>query len=384
GLMGQSAGGPSPVTVKESGNETATSKPLSWGYSCMQGWRYRMEDAHFALESLDDKGWADTAAFGVMDGHGGREVAFFCAQFLPSEIARGSSADVPTTLVRAFHRMDELLLQSDQQDLLRSFTGDSRDGGSGPPLADPNRVGCTAVVCLVRPDVIIVGNAGDSRAVLSRRGLAVPLSEDHKPNLPGERERIRKAGGSIERQEFGPIVQYRVNGNLNLSRSIGDLNYKKNPSLQASEQTICSTPDVSTFLRQDEDEFLLIACDGIWEILSSQDAVDFVNARLPKHLESGQPLSWILEDLLDHCLSPDLNATSGLGGDNMTAMLVLLEKGVAAEAGRAEKQSRKEPIGGQPIRSLNCRSGDQDGIEDQAFGAAGFCSCGPTNSRQSM
>ncbi|CAK0870100.1 unnamed protein product, partial [Prorocentrum cordatum] len=65
---------------------------------------------------------------------------------------------------------------------------------------------------------------------------AVPLSEDHKPNLPGERDRIRRAGGSVARSQFGSTVQHRVNGNLNLSRSIGDLEYKKNPNLQPHEQ----------------------------------------------------------------------------------------------------------------------------------------------------
>merc|ERR1712050_323260 len=91
--------------------------------------------------------------------------------------------------------------------------------------------GCTCVVCLVREDSYIVANAGDSRAVLSRNGRAVPLSEDHKPNMPGEHDRIVRAGGHVVRMEYGPIVQYRVNGNLNLSRSIGDLNYKKHTQL---------------------------------------------------------------------------------------------------------------------------------------------------------
>jgi protein phosphatase 1G len=184
-------------------------------------------------------------------------------------------------------------------------------------------MGCTAVVCLVRPDVLVVANAGDSRAVLSRRRQAVPLSEDHKPNLPTERDRIRKAGGTIERQQVGTMVQYRVNGNLNLSRSIGDLEYKKNPNLGPNEQIICSTPDVHVFKREAGDEFLIIACDGIWDVLGSQDAVDFVHERLGERMRDGRPLSGIMEDMLDHCISPDLALTNGIGGDNMTAILVV-------------------------------------------------------------
>mmetsp|Transcript_41255 Transcript_41255/g.95517 ORF Transcript_41255/g.95517 Transcript_41255/m.95517 type:complete len:391 (+) Transcript_41255:114-1286(+) len=303
---------PVPVTTKESGDGIALSKGLSWGYSCMQGWRISMEDAHFAVPTLGGDGWSNTAAFGVMDGHGGSAVASFCERHLPVEIASGPSKDARDALVSAFHRIDELLDE-----------GVGLEVGPTPSSTNPDWVGCTCVVCLVQPEVLVVANAGDSRAVLSRRGQAVPLSEDHKPNLPVEHERIRRAGGSVERQQVGSVVQYRVNGNLNLSRSIGDLEYKKNPLLPPSEQIICSTPDVLTFKREADDEFLLLACDGIWDVLGSQEAVDFVNERLPQWLKNGWALSGIMEEMLDRCISPDLALTNGLGGDNMTAVLVV-------------------------------------------------------------
>mmetsp|Transcript_87018 Transcript_87018/g.254642 ORF Transcript_87018/g.254642 Transcript_87018/m.254642 type:complete len:372 (-) Transcript_87018:145-1260(-) len=317
-----------PVTIKESGNGDAASKGLTWGHSCMQGWRVQMEDAHFALPSLEGEGWAETAAFAVMDGHGGKEVALFCEQHLPREIARGSSADAPGALINAFERIDEILLADDGAASLAALSGNGVlvQLGLETPTVSPDLVGCTCVVCLVRSDVIIVANAGDSRAVLSRQGQAVPLSEDHKPNLPGETDRIRRAGGTILRQQVGSIVQFRVNGNLNLSRSIGDLQYKRNPELLPRDQMICSTPEVQTFPREAGDEFLILACDGIWDVLGSQEAVDFVRERLPERLHSGLPLSGIMEEMLDHCLSPDLSLTNGLGGDNMTAMLIVFDQ----------------------------------------------------------
>jgi len=284
-----------------------------------------MEDAHFALESLNEEDWADTAAFGVLDGHGGREVAYFCEATLPAKISNGARASPGRTLIAAFEGMDELLCTAETQELLHSFTGDTRKDSNAPPLVGADRVGCTAVVCLVQPEYLIVANAGDSRAVLARSGVAVPLSEDHKPNLPAERERIHKAGGFIERQQVGSIVQYRINGNLNLSRSIGDLGYKKNSNLAPSAQMVSSTPDVITVCREENDEFIVIACDGVWEVMSSQEAVDFIAVRLHKHFDHGLPLSSIMEELLDHCLSPDLAETQGLGGDNMTAMVILLQ-----------------------------------------------------------
>jgi len=290
----------------------------------MQGWRVQMEDAHFALPSLEGEGWAETAAFAVMDGHGGKEVALFCRQRLPEALARGGGGDAPRALVDAFHRMDELLGEEEQSgEALRALSGGP---GSRPCPVNPDWVGCTCVLCLVRPDAFVVANAGDSRAVLSRDRRAVPLSEDHKPNLPGELDRITKAGGSVERRAVGPIVQFRVNGNLNLSRSIGDLEYKKNPCLSPPEQMICATPEVQTFERGPSDEFLILACDGVWDVLGNQEAVDFVHERLPRCLKAGRPLSGIMEEMLDHCLSPDLSLTNGLGGDNMTAMLIVFDQ----------------------------------------------------------
>jgi len=349
-----------PITTKESDDGVAPTKGLAWGVSCMQGWRLDMEDAHFALPSLegiDGDGWRETAAFSVMDGHGGKEVAIFCEQHLPAAIARGSSKDPRSALVTAFHRMDEVL----------------RDGAT--LQANPDWVGCTCVVCLVRPDVIACANAGDSRAVLSRQGRAVPLSEDHKPNLPGERSRIQQAGGQVERSQVGAMVQFRVNGNLNLSRSIGDLNYKKNLRLQPHEQMVCSTPDVHTFKREGDDEFIIIACDGIWDVLGSQDAVDFVHERLPQRMKSGRPLSGIMEEMLDHCLSPDLSATKGIGGDNMTAMLVVFTNSLSFFSGGATRKAMS------PVRLNEVSRGHGGGMEgimdDSAIAPHGLCGCKP-------
>ena len=82
--------------------------------------------------------------------------------------------------------------------------------------------GCTAVVVMLTPDSIICANAGDSRSIVSRKGKVVALSEDHKPENPIERKRIEDAGGFVE--------ENRVNGSLNLSRSLGDFEYKSNKS----------------------------------------------------------------------------------------------------------------------------------------------------------
>lgn len=101
----------------------------------------------------------------------------------------------------------------------------------------PIHAGATAIVAVLVGHTLTVANAGDSRAVLCRRGIAHALSLDHKPLDERELTRIRRAGGFVN--QFG-----RVNGNLNLSRSIGDLKYKQVPHLSPSEQMITAEPDI--------------------------------------------------------------------------------------------------------------------------------------------
>jgi serine/threonine protein phosphatase PrpC len=91
---------------------------------------------------------------------------------------------------------------------------------------------------------------------LSRSGKAIALSEDHKPESEVEKTRIAKAGGTISNG--------RVNGGLNLSRSMGDFFYKRDKSLAYDEQLIISKPDVTVVDRSKEDEFIIMGCDGIW------------------------------------------------------------------------------------------------------------------------
>jgi serine/threonine protein phosphatase PrpC len=203
------------------------------------------------------------------------------------------------------------------------------------PLEPPGervQAGCTAVVALKRGNDLYVANAGDSRAVLCRAGgQALALSEDHKPAHATERDRILAAGGFLS--EIGGVC--RVNGNLNLSRAIGDLKYKQNSGLHPRDQIITAQPDVRHVkLEPGKDRFLLLACDGVWDVMTNQEAVDFISARL----DEGRSASQAACDLIDACLAPDPKEARGVGCDNMTAIVVLLhldERDYSAEAAKA-------------------------------------------------
>ncbi|XP_016962343.1 probable protein phosphatase CG10417 [Drosophila biarmipes] len=171
--------------------------------------------------------------------------------------------------------------------------------------------GCTAVVSLLHGRDLYVANAGDSRCVISRNGRAIEMSLDHKPEDDEEASRIIRAGGRV-------TLDGRVNGGLNLSRALGDHAYKTNLELPAEEQMISALPDIKKLIITPEDEFMVLACDGIWNYMSSKEVIDFVRFRLK---DKSKKLSKICEELFDNCLAPNTMG-DGTGCDNMTAVIV--------------------------------------------------------------
>lgn len=119
-------------------------------------------------------------------------------------------------------------------------------------------------------------------------GKAVEMSFDHKPLHKQEHDRITKAGGRV-------CSEGRVNLGLNLSRAIGDHAYKQNHELSDREQMITALPDIKKLtINPHEDEFMVLACDGIWDCLSNQKVVDFVRRRI---LEGREKMSTICEEV---------------------------------------------------------------------------------------
>ena len=137
----------------------------------------------------------------------------------------------------------------------------------------------------------------------------VALSEDHKPDNVIEKDRITKAGGYVS--------DGRVNDNLNLSRAIGDLEYKKNPKLSPQEQIISAFPDIVIRDRDlANDEFLLLGCDGIWEMFPGKEICEMGQEKIKKGME----LDKVCEELLDSLIARETQ--EGLGCDNMSMCLV--------------------------------------------------------------
>ncbi|KAL4402689.1 Protein phosphatase 2C 2 [Malassezia pachydermatis] len=278
----------------------------------MQGWRISMEDAHTAVLNLtEEEGKTPLeriSFFAVFDGHGGANVARYSGRTVHTrlqELPEFKEKKWEASLRRAFLKTDEDLRQD--------------------PVYANDTSGCTAVAALLVPEAerkgptIYVANAGDSRSVLSVGGEAKAMSYDHKPGNPDEHSRILNAGGFVEFD--------RVNGNLALSRAIGDFEFKQNSSLPAEKQIVTADPEVIEHKWTGEEEFLVLACDGIWDCLTNQQVVDIVRRGIANGLE----LETITEDILDRCLAPDAEV-GGIGCDNMTLMIV----GLFGERTKAE------------------------------------------------
>lgn len=119
---------------------------------------------------------------------------------------------------------------------------------------------------------MVVANAGDCRAVLGKRGRAIELSRDHKPNCSSERLRIEKLGGII--------YDGYLNGQLSVSRALGDWHMKGS---KGSACPLSAEPELQETTLTEEDEFLIMGCDGLWDVMTSQSAVTIVRKELMLH-----------------------------------------------------------------------------------------------------
>ena len=180
------------------------------------------------------------------------------------------------------------------------------------------RTGCTACVMGINETKkkLFFANAGDSRVVICKKGVAEAKSEDHKPEMESEKKRIYKAEGWIS--------DGRVKGNLNLTRGFGDLEYKQNKNLKPEEQIITANPDIKVVDFTTDLDFAIIGCDGIWDCLQNQEACDFVSKKLKENPDI--KISKIVEEMLDNIVAKDLYNETGVGCDNMTCIVIVFKK----------------------------------------------------------
>merc|ERR1712241_1624993 len=189
-----------------------------------------------------------------------------------------------------------------------------------------DKSGTTAICALISTKYIIFSNCGDSRGVLSGDGAKpVLVTQDHKPSNPPELERIQNAGGSV-------MIQ-RVNGSLAVSRALGDFEYKNVDGKGPTEQLVLPEPEFYMKKREsDKDEFLVLACDGVWDVMTNEDICSFVAARM----RVTDNLEQIANEVIDTCLHKGSR-------DNMSIIIIAFPAApkVDPEAVRKEDELNK-------------------------------------------
>jgi len=269
-----------------------------------RGQRQYMEDRHIVTEKLPQ--FPDIALFAVFDGHGGTRASQFaketfvdllCQNLLSQNFAHSTTSQL-FILEKALHASFLAL----DKNFMSKFVG-VRDGSTAlvaliwtPPQTQAQ------VDSKTRPrSHVVVANTGDCRAVASRSGKVVVLSNDHKPDRPDEKRRILRAGGVVSFDQKGNV--WRVEDMLAVSRSIGDAPLKK---------YVIPDPEIQKLELGAQDEFLLLASDGFWDVFQDQEAVDWIGERLDKGATSFPQLA---DDLVQE-------AEERGSMDNITTILV--------------------------------------------------------------
>jgi len=249
------------ATMSMDGSKMFVNRRLALGVGWAQGGRDYMQDA-FALSLSCRCREKELDFFGVFDGHGpnGENVSRYVARNLcdivlehyescPDIVEFAQSIEVGCMLLD-----DEMRKEPD----LASFDGMVLGGSTA-----------CAVWVFKGLGQIYSCNTGDSRFILSYNGRAVPVTVDHKPSNMQEKARICNAGGFVDND--------RVNGILGVARAFGDYHFKSKPNMLPHQQPVTALPDVRTVEIDSSIDFLVIASDGIWDLMSNQEVVDFIS-----------------------------------------------------------------------------------------------------------
>ncbi|KAG6387885.1 hypothetical protein SASPL_153080 [Salvia splendens] len=242
-----------------SGGGLSQNGKFSYGYASSPGKRSSMED--FYETRIDGVEGEVVGLFGVFDGHGGARAAEYVKQNLFSNLIRHPKfiSDTKSAISDAYNHTDS--------EFLKSENNQNRDAGS------------TASTAILVGDRLLVANVGDSRAVICRGGEAFAVSRDHKPDQTDERQRIEDAGGFVMW-----AGTWRVGGVLAVSRAFGDRLLKQyvvaDPDIQGIyilSFRLAYTPsylNVSQEEKVDDTlEFLILASDGLWDMVTNEEAV---------------------------------------------------------------------------------------------------------------
>ncbi|CAF0781431.1 unnamed protein product [Rotaria sordida] len=267
-------------------NNSNTRKELDHGQSFafggMQGWRISNEDIHKHLVPIDHHSWKLWSYFAIFDGHNGIDTAKNAADLLDKYLIdtlnqigiNSNDESIHSSQIdknQLNHIIKKTFLQLDKK--LANLVNDQS--------------GSVCITSLIGPKYIYLINVGDARAIIiSNDGQVLAYTKDHKPNVIQEQERIHKAGGRITQYENDVA---RVEDKLAVSRTFGDYSLDK--------RLIPALPDIIQYRKDSLAAFVILACDGIWDVMTNEQVALFVSQKA-----SNTSLENIASQLLDQCL----------------------------------------------------------------------------------
>jgi serine/threonine protein phosphatase PrpC len=275
-----------------------------------------MQDRNCVLISLPKNGLVNWSFMGVFDGHydNSMDVSSYLAEELLNNILEADQELFDELAQNSINNLNPETINERIKLAIKKafFEIDSKEGkmvkkltSEYGPIKDyfiktqelMGFPGSTAVACLISPTHFYLINCGDSRAILVSDNQIKLATLDRKPNNPLETERIKNAGGDVW-TEGNRIIFRGIKDFLNVSRSFGDYSYKCNLEKQPFEQAISAEPDIYIHERSNKDEFIVLACDGIWNVINNEEIQQYINYRL----KMTQSLAEICEDIVNTCV----------------------------------------------------------------------------------
>lgn len=259
----------------------------------LKGKRKSNEDTHNIILNIDGKN--DVARinfFGLYDGHGGKFVSKYLQDNLPKWFL-DKRVQYPLTkpyILSVFNHLQNELKERHRAEALHC--------------------GSTCLIAIhfknENDDYMNIINAGDSRCVLCRDNHAISITKDHKPYWPEEKRRIEQLGGQI----YSDGSDFRIK-DLSVSRAFGDID---------ATPFLTQVPDIFRFKIEKSDSFLILACDGIWDVLSNSDVINFI-------------LNECYDETLRNRINKDINISKKLAeyalqkgsGDNLTVIIIFFK-----------------------------------------------------------
>ncbi|KAG8445401.1 hypothetical protein GDO86_010255 [Hymenochirus boettgeri] len=276
-----------------------------------RGEREELQDAHTICDLSQDcqpmpSDLSRLLYFAVFDGHGGTRASHFAAHNLHRNILKKIPRGEKTSVEKSMKKCILDAFKQTDEDFLKQAASQK------PAWKD----GTTALCVLAADNILYIANLGDCRAFLCRfneenqKSTVLSLSREHNPIQYDERMRIQRAGGNVR--------EGRVLGVLEVSRSLGDGQYKR--------FGVISTPDVKRCPLTESDRFILMACDGLFKAFSPEEAVNFILSHLQEKSCTAQDDPPDLDSLYEAACHRLANEAVRRGSaDNVTVLLVQIK-----------------------------------------------------------